>query len=148
MFVCRAAFSEPLFWSRSMRLSTQFHEKIMQKRGSCTEFCRGSGAFPGPRLCHLAEVVSLSSNGDCGATPLSVCLVATQLVTCTCGATCPRGFLSSNTYSSSAFHPAWFCDRITMISYSKMTDSVGSLIRNVDHLTLHGQRTDGGTNPS
>ena len=29
------------------------------------------------RTGHLAEVVSLSSNGDCGATPLSVCLVAT-----------------------------------------------------------------------
>ena len=29
------------------------------------------------RTGHLAEVVALSSNGDCGATPLSVCLVAT-----------------------------------------------------------------------
>ena len=34
------------------------------------------------RTGHLAEVVALSSNGDCGATPLSVCLVAT-LVTIT-----------------------------------------------------------------
>ena len=44
-----------------------------------------------------------------------------------------------NTYSSSSFHPAWFCDRITMISYSKMTDSVGSVIRGVDRLTLHSR---------
>ena len=29
------------------------------------------------RIGHLAEVVALSSSGDCGATPLSVCLVAT-----------------------------------------------------------------------
>ena len=43
------------------------------------------------RTGHLAEVVALSSSGDCGAPPSSGCLVggATQLVTCICGATCP-----------------------------------------------------------
>ena len=61
--------------------------------------CYSSGTELDHFRCHLAEVVALSSNGDCGATPLSVCLVATQLVTCTCGATCPRGFLSSITLS-------------------------------------------------
>ena len=79
--VCYAFFAAP-FWSRSMDVQLSFQKNSRSKKGSATDFCRGSGAFPGPRLCHLAEVVALSSNGDCGATPLSVCLVAT-LVTIT-----------------------------------------------------------------
>ena len=83
-------FCQPLFRAGRWTYSSVFR-KITQKTGSRPARDAEMDRF----RCHLAEVVALSSNGDCGATPLSVCLVATQLVTCTCGATCPRGFLSS-----------------------------------------------------
>ena len=84
MFV--ALFAAP-FWSRSMQIVNTISRNNHSKTGSHPARDAEMDRF----RCHLAEVVALSSNGDCGATPLSVCLVATQLVTCTCGATCPRG---------------------------------------------------------
>ena len=81
--------------------TTQFSEKSRSKTGSHPACAAEMDRF----RCHLAEVVALSSSGDCGAPPSSGCLVggATQLVTCTCGATCPRGFLSSK--RTSRFSP-------------------------------------------
>ena len=70
-------------------------KKTLQKRGPGRHTTPNVTQF---RTGPIAEVVALSSSGDCGAPPSSGCLVggATQLVTCTCGATCPRGFLSSH----------------------------------------------------
>ena len=56
-----ASFSGTLFWSRSMDVQLSFHKKDTPKRGSGSDICRGSWSF----LTHLAEVVALSSSGDC-----------------------------------------------------------------------------------
>ena len=80
-----------------------FQKKSLQKRGPGRHTTPNVTQF---RTGPIAEVVALSSSGDCGAPPSSGCLVggATQLVTCTCGATCPRGFLSS--FKSSSVEPS------------------------------------------
>ena len=53
--------------------TTQFSEKSRSKRGSATDFGRGSRAF----MTHLAEVVALSSSGACGAIILSRFAIST-----------------------------------------------------------------------
>ena len=74
-----ALFLQPPFSMIFMKNSFAFSRKIIQKGGPGRHTTPTVTRF---RTGHLAEVIALSSNGDCGATPLSVCLVAT-LVTMT-----------------------------------------------------------------
>ena len=57
-------FFRPLFGPVRARIQLQFHEKNTQKTRSHPARDAEMDRF----RCHLAEVVALSSNGDCGAT--------------------------------------------------------------------------------
>ena len=61
--VCSHCFFGP-FFEQVDGITAQFSEKITQKTGSHPARDAEMDRF----RCHLAEVVALSSNGDCGAT--------------------------------------------------------------------------------
>ena len=93
LFVCLRFVIRDPFWSRSMDVQLSFQKSVAQKRGPTRHApprwtvsvppCRGRCTLLKWRL-RRAPLFGLFG-----------WLGATQLVTCTCGATCPRGFLSS-----------------------------------------------------
>ena len=90
--VSRTVFRDP-FWTKSMDVQLTFQKRDAQKRGPPRHAPPRRTVFGATllRSLHSPQVAT-------AARPLLGLfgwLGATQLVTCTCGATCPRGFLSS-----------------------------------------------------